>query len=104
MAEGKQHGPAPSQMQLVFRRHPQTGEAVEGQLRWGFIPPTALTLPTIEPIHVRAETITEKPMFANAYRERRCIVPMNSYLQKLIQRQIRKRSRSESAAAHARST
>jgi putative SOS response-associated peptidase YedK len=82
MAEGQQHGAQPSQKQLVLRRHPETGEAVEGQLRWGFIPHTALSRPTIQPIHVRAETITEKPMFADAYLKRRCVAPMNSFFQK----------------------
>jgi putative SOS response-associated peptidase YedK len=81
MSEGQRHGAQPSQQQLVFRRHPETGEAVEGQLRWGFIPHTALSRPTIQPIHVRAETIAEKPMFSDAYRKRRCIVPMNSFFQ-----------------------
>jgi putative SOS response-associated peptidase YedK len=66
----------------VFRRHPETGEAVESQLRWGFIPHTALSRPTIQPIHVRAETITEKPMFSDAYLKRRCVAPMNSCFQK----------------------
>ena len=82
MAESQQHGAAPSQKQLVFRRHPKTGEAVEGHLRWGFIPHTALSRPTIQPIHVRAETIAEKPMFSDAYRKRRCVAPMNSFFQK----------------------
>jgi putative SOS response-associated peptidase YedK len=51
-------------------------------LRWGFIPHDSFTRPTIQPIHVRTETITEKPMFADAYRKRRCVVPMNSFYQK----------------------
>lgn len=82
MVEGPQHGAKPSQLQLVFRRHPETGEAVEGQLRWGFIPHTAPSRPAIQPIHVRAETIAEKPMFKDAYLKRRCVVPMNSFFQK----------------------
>jgi putative SOS response-associated peptidase YedK len=76
------HEAAPSQMQLVFRRDPKTGEPVEAQLRWGFIPHDSLTRPAIRPIHVRAETIAEKPVFAEAYRKRRCVVPMNSFYQK----------------------
>lgn len=73
MADRHEHGAAPSQKQLVFRRHPETGEAVEGQLRWGFIPHTALSRPAIQPIHVRAETIAEKTMFDDAYRKSRCV-------------------------------
>jgi putative SOS response-associated peptidase YedK len=82
MSEGQRHGAKPTQSQLVFRRHPETGKAVEGQLRWGFIPHTALSRPTIQPIHVRAETIAEKPMFLDAYRKRRCVAPMNNFYQK----------------------
>ena len=82
MAESQQHGAAPSQKQLVFRRHPNTGEAIEGQLRWGFIPHTTLSRPAIQPIHVRAETIAEKPMFNDAYRQHRCVAQMNSIFQK----------------------
>jgi putative SOS response-associated peptidase YedK len=76
------HEAAPSQSQLVFRRHPETGHPVEGYLRWGFIPHGSPTRPSVHPIHIRAETIAEKPMFADAYRNRRCVVPMNSYYQK----------------------
>lgn len=76
------HEAARSQTQLVLRRHPETGELVETHLRWGFIPHSAQTRLAIQPIHVRAETIAEKPMFADAYRKRRCVVPMNSFYQK----------------------
>jgi len=76
------HEAAPSQTQLVLRRHPESGELVETHLRWGFIPHSSLTRPAIQPIHVRAETIAEKPMFAEAYRKRRCVVPMNSFYEK----------------------
>lgn len=68
--------------QLVFRRHPETGLAVEGRLRWGLIPHYADARPDLQPIHARAETISEKKMFRDAYRRRRCIVPMTSFFQK----------------------
>jgi putative SOS response-associated peptidase YedK len=71
-----------AQMQLVFRRHPETGLAVEGRLRWGLIPHYADARPDFQPIHARAETISEKKMFRDAYRKRRCIVPMNSFFLK----------------------
>jgi putative SOS response-associated peptidase YedK len=66
MAEGHQHGAAPSQKQLVFHRHPKTGKAIEGQLRWGFIPHTAVSRPAIQPIHVRAEHGRRSAGFAAA--------------------------------------
>jgi putative SOS response-associated peptidase YedK len=73
---------APLENQLVFRRHPETGEPVEGYLRWGLIPHFVAARPDVQPIHARAETITEKPTFREAYRKRRCIVPMNIFYQK----------------------
>jgi hypothetical protein len=35
--------------------------------------------PDFRPIHARAETISERRIFSEAYRKRRCIVPMNSF-------------------------
>jgi putative SOS response-associated peptidase YedK len=55
---------------------------MEGHLRWGLIPHYADPRPDLQPIRARAETISEKSMFREAYRKRRCIVPMNSFLQK----------------------
>jgi putative SOS response-associated peptidase YedK len=72
----------PNEPQLVYRRDPETGLPVEGRLRWGLIPHYAEARPDLQPIHARAETISEKRMFRDAYRERRCVVPMNSFFQK----------------------
>jgi putative SOS response-associated peptidase YedK len=38
MARFGDEGARPAGLQLVFRRHPETGVAVEGRLRWGLIP------------------------------------------------------------------
>jgi putative SOS response-associated peptidase YedK len=69
----------PSQLLPVVRRHPETGAPTEGYLRWGLIPHDAPTRPSIQPIHARAETLTEKAIFRDAYHRRRCIVPMNLF-------------------------
>jgi putative SOS response-associated peptidase YedK len=37
--------------------------------------------PDFAPIHARAETVAENEWFSDAYRRRRCIVPMNSFFQ-----------------------
>lgn len=70
---------APLRMLPVFRCHPETGEPVRSELRWGLIPHYADARPDMQPIHARAETIAEKRMFREAYRRRRCIVPMTSF-------------------------
>jgi putative SOS response-associated peptidase YedK len=69
----------PSQLLPVVRRHPETGVPTEGYLRWGLIPHDAPMRPRIQPIHARAETITDKDIFHDAYRRRRCVVPMNYF-------------------------
>jgi putative SOS response-associated peptidase YedK len=72
----------PNESQLVYRRDPETGQPVEGLLRWGLIPHFCEIRPDFAPIHARAETVVEKEWFRDAYRRRRCIVPMNSFFQK----------------------
>jgi putative SOS response-associated peptidase YedK len=74
-------GARPSQILPVIRRHPEAGQPTEGYLRWGLIPHTAKGRPDIQPIHARAESLSDKPMFRDAYRCRRCIVPMNAFYQ-----------------------
>jgi putative SOS response-associated peptidase YedK len=73
---------SPAQTLPVFRRDPATGQPVQSELRWGLIPHYAHVRPDLQPIHVRAETISEKRMFADAYRKRRCIVPMTEFILK----------------------
>jgi putative SOS response-associated peptidase YedK len=72
----------PNELQLVYRRHPETGQPVEGHLRWGLIPHFCEKRPDFAPIHARAETVAENEWFGDAYRKRRCVVPMNSFFQK----------------------
>jgi putative SOS response-associated peptidase YedK len=72
----------PKEPQLVYRRAPETSPPVEGLLRWGLIPHFCETRPDFAPIHARAETVAEKEWFRDAYRRRRCVVPMNSFFQK----------------------
>jgi hypothetical protein len=55
---------------------------VEGRLRWGLIPHFCERRSDFAPIHARAETVAENEWFGDAYRKRRCVVPMNSFLRK----------------------
>mgnify|MGYP000097238993 CR=1 FL=1 len=58
---------------------PFEGRALVG-MRWGFVPKWYRALndgPLL--INARAETLAEKPAFAAAARERRCIVPASGY-------------------------
>src|SRR5436305_14392812 len=50
-------------------------------MRWQFIPPwwrkSLKELPAT--FNARAETVTDKPMFRDAFREARCVIPASGY-------------------------
>ena len=60
---------APSQQALVIAHHGLQNEAVMAQ--WG-LPPTSAKNSFL--INARAETVTEKPAFRDAFHHRRCLV------------------------------
>ena len=73
---------APSQELLVIRRNHTTGEVSLDPLRWGLIPywcqdPTGGR----KPINAKAETVDRLPTFREAYRKRRCIVPVDGFFE-----------------------
>ena len=73
---------APSQDLLVIRRNHQTGEVSLEPLRWGLIPywcqdPKGGR----KPINAKCETVRNLPTFRDAYRRRRCIVPVDGFFE-----------------------
>ena len=69
---------APSQELLVIRRNHKTGEVSLAPLRWGLIPHWCTDLAGgRKPINAKCETIATLPTFRDAYRHRRCIVPVD---------------------------
>ena len=69
---------APSQDLLVIRRNHETGVVSLDPLRWGLIPywckdPKGGR----KPINAKCETVGNLPTFRDAYRRRRCIVPVD---------------------------
>jgi putative SOS response-associated peptidase YedK len=71
---------APSQELLVIRRNHQTGEVSLDPLRWGLIPywcqdPKGGR----KPINAKCETVHNLPTFRDAYRRRRCILPVDGF-------------------------
>jgi putative SOS response-associated peptidase YedK len=76
-------GHGPGTLGLVIRRHPQTNARHMDKLSWGLLPhDTEHPLSAPRPIHARAETVATQPMFADAFRSRRAIVPANEYFQR----------------------
>ncbi len=69
---------APSQMIGVVYT-PET-ERILSQLKWGLVPSWSKDAPTSKGlINARAETITEKPSFREAFKSRRCIIPASGF-------------------------
>ena len=66
---------APSTLVPVVRLDPEREAAI---CHWGFIPHW-VEEPVLKPVNARAETLTEKPYFRDAFRQRRCLVPANGY-------------------------
>ncbi len=54
------------------------GQMTLARARWGLTPPW-LTDMTRTPAHARAETLIEQPMFRDAFRLRRCLLPANGF-------------------------
>ncbi|WP_225775262.1 SOS response-associated peptidase [Pseudomonas sp. Marseille-Q5115] len=67
---------SPGQRVLIERQ----GEAGRelATARWGLTPPW-LTDMSRTPNHARAETLTEQPMFREAFAARRCLIPANGF-------------------------
>ena len=70
----------PSQDLLVIRRNHKTGEVSLDPLRWGLIPywcedPKGGR----KPINAKCETVRTLPSFREAYRKRRCILPVDGF-------------------------
>jgi putative SOS response-associated peptidase YedK len=71
---------APTQPGLVLRRNPESGTRHLDVLRWGLVPRWARDAGgAARLINARAETLTEKPSFREAFRKRRCLVPMDGF-------------------------
>src|SRR5262249_11276146 len=67
---------APSQDLLVIRRNHRTGEVSLDPLRWGLNPSGGR-----KPINAKSETVRTLPTFRDAYRLRRCIVPVDGFFE-----------------------
>ena len=69
---------APTRDAPVIRRF--KGEVRVDALRWGLVPPWSKDPSEgARMINARAETIAAKPAYRNAFRERRCLVPVRAF-------------------------
>lgn len=71
---------AVTQVSPVVRRHPESGERHLDALRWGLVPRWAADArDAAKLMNARAEGIADKPSFREAFRKRRCLVPMDAF-------------------------
>jgi putative SOS response-associated peptidase YedK len=78
----RRYNGAPSQDLLVIRHNRNAGERSLDFIRWGLIPywcddPKGGR----KPINAKAETVATTPTFRDAYRARRCIVPVDGFFE-----------------------
>lgn len=73
---------APGQEQWVIRRHAETGMYSLDRLLWGLIPRWVKDENGgRKPINAKAETIQTLPSFRDAYKKRRCLVPIDNFFE-----------------------
>jgi putative SOS response-associated peptidase YedK len=73
---------APGQEQWVIRQNPKTGERTLDRLWWGLIPYWCKDARGgRKPINAKAETVTSLPTFRDAYKRRRCLVPIDNFFE-----------------------
>jgi putative SOS response-associated peptidase YedK len=73
---------APGQEHWVIRQHSKTGERRLDRLWWGLIPNWVKEAGGgRKPINAKAETVASLPTFREAYRRRRCLVPVDNFFE-----------------------
>ena len=73
---------APGQEHWVIRQNPKTAERVLDRLWWGLIPHWCKDEDGgRKPINAKAETVAQLPSFRDAYRHRRCLVPIDNFFE-----------------------
>jgi putative SOS response-associated peptidase YedK len=82
---------APSTALTAFRRPSRTATPERATLRWGLVPSWAQAVDASAPlVNARAETLTAKPSFRDAFRQRRCVVPAGGFYEWAIHGRARK--------------
>ena len=74
---------APSQPVGIIRQDPSTPERRFSLARWGLIPSWASDASIgFKTINARAETVTSKPAFRDAFMSRRCLLPADGFFER----------------------
>lgn len=79
-AWGPRYNGAPGQEHWVIRQNHKTGERSLDRLWWGLIPYWSKEIGR-KPINAKSETVATLPMFRDAYKQRRCIFPIDNFFE-----------------------
>lgn len=71
---------APGQEHWVIRQNHKTGERSLDRLWWGLIPYWSKEAGR-KPINAKGESVGSQPMFRDAYRLRRCLLPVDNFFE-----------------------
>ena len=73
---------SPGQEHWVIRQNPETGERTLDRLWWGLIPRWVKEENGgRKPINAKAETVASLPSFRDAYKRRRCLLPIDNFFE-----------------------
>jgi len=73
---------APGQDHWVIRQHPKTGERSLDRLWWGLIPYWVKEANGgRKPINAKRESVASLPSFREAYKRRRCLLPIDNFFE-----------------------
>ena len=72
---------APTDKIPILRIDPRDGTRELVMARWGLVPCWMKQMPKVPHINARAETVHEKPLFREAFVNRRCLVPATGFFE-----------------------
>ena len=72
---------APTNKIPILRIDPRDGTRELVMARWGLVPCWMKQMPKVPHINARAETVHEKPLFREAFVNRRCLVPATGFFE-----------------------
>ena len=70
---------APTDPIPIVRVDPRDGERELAMARWGLVPWWMKEMPKVPHINARAETVDRKPLFKEAFRKRRALIPATGF-------------------------
>src|ERR1700761_604652 len=71
---------APTDSLPIVRHNPKTGSRTLDLMRWGLVPYWAKDIKIgFSAINARAEDVDPKPAFREAFKRRRCLVPVDNF-------------------------